>query len=184
MFASFGLRHLVATSISIRGSIAQRSSLFDALLSAIRPRLGATGGGGKSGSGGLGGSPPQAMACAAFCLAHVTTGESAALLTRRKIVAALLTLSGLLDSCIDQMEATNQMLQVNDATREATTNAGSGSGSGSVLNRGDPGEARDAGSRTLSLMESTGTALWGCLSHLSGNFVSFLLMEARFSRTC
>ncbi|CAM9203456.1 unnamed protein product, partial [Hapterophycus canaliculatus] len=163
-FASFGLRHLVATSISIRGSIAQRSSLFDALLSAIRPRAGATGVGGKSG---LGASPPQAMACAAFCLAHVTTGESAALLTRRKIVAALLTLSGLLDACIDQMEATIQPVQGCDAAHESNTSSGAGLIPSSVSNGGTTEEARDGSGSTLSLVESTGTALWGCLSHLS-----------------
>ncbi|CAN0023315.1 unnamed protein product, partial [Scytosiphon promiscuus] len=139
-FASFGLRYLVATSISIRGSIAQRSGLFDALLFAIRPRA--------------------AVACAAFCLAHVTTGESAALLTRRKIVAALLTLSGLLDANIDQMEAINQPQPSHDATaHESTPSHGAGLFSG--RNR------ESAGKNTPSLMESTGTALWGCLSHLS-----------------
>lgn len=168
----------MATSISIRGSIAQRSCLFDALLSAIRPRLGATGAGGKSG-GGPGGSPPQAVACAAFCLAHVTTGESAALLTRRKIVAALLALSCLLDACIDQIEAENKKLLDFGAAQESKASSGSGLGSRSLTTSGTAGGGRrDGGMNTLPLMKSTGTALWGCLSHLSGMYKDFTLFDA------
>ncbi|CBN79756.1 conserved unknown protein [Ectocarpus siliculosus] len=169
-FASFALGNLVATSTSIRGSIAHRSSLFDALVSALRPATGGAGGarGGRSVGGVLGGSPLQAVACAAFCLAHVTTGESAPLLTRGKILSACLTLSGLLDVCVDQLEA-----GVGDSSsaRGATDGSASEVFPITVPNDDAAGAAAATGeSGTLSVtmvMESAGKALWGCLSHLS-----------------
>lgn len=172
-FASFALGHLVATSTSIRGSIAHRSSLFDALVSALRPATGGVGGarGGRSGGGVLGGSPLQAVACAALCLAHVTTGESAPLLTRGKILSACLTLSGLLDVCVDELDAgagdNNGHRRTTDESASEvvpiTVRKGDAAGAAGAAARGESG--------TLSVtmvMESAGKALWGCLSHLSG----------------
>lgn len=170
-FASFALGNLVATSTSIRGSIAHRSSLFDALVSALRLATGGAGGarGGRSVGGVLGGSPLQAVACAAFCLAHVTTGESAPLLTRGKILSACLTLSGLLDVCVDQLEAG---VGGSSSARGATDGSRSEVFPITVPNDDAAGAAAATGeSGTLSVtmvMESAGKALWGCLSHLSG----------------
>lgn len=190
-FASFALGYLVATSTSIRDSIAHRGSLFDALVSALRPRLSAKGGGG-GGGGGPGGSPPQAVACAALCLAHVATSESAALLTRAKILVACVALSSLLDVCIDQMAA---------AAKAPEGGGGSGGGGcgdpadggtvpGSIPEAvlisvpGTPAKGNAAGKPTggkgtlavTMVMESAGMALWGCLSHLSGEQRSVVVL--------
>lgn len=170
-FACFALGHLVATSASIRGSIAHRSRLFDTLVSALRPRMAAAtassgGGGGIGGGLGPGGSPPQAVACAAFCLAHVTTGESAALITRWRLLSACSTLAGLLDTCINQMEAAAA------SPRECGGAPGSGDTGPGSTPRGDARGAASAGGGSLAatmVMESAGTALWGCLSHLPGD---------------
>lgn len=188
-FASFALGHLVATSTSIRDSIAHRGSLFDALVSALRLRLSAKGGGG----GGPGGSPPQAVACAALCLAHVATSESAALLTRAKILAACVAFSSLLDVCIDQMAAAAK------APEGGGGGGGDGGGCGDPADGTVPGSIPEAvlvsvpatipkgntagklagGKGTLAVtmvMESAGMALWGCLSHLSGKDRSVVVL--------
>lgn len=108
--------------------------------------------GGSGGGGGRGGgSRPEAVACAAFCLAHVTTGTSASLLTRENILAAALTLSGLLDVCIDQMEAAEV-----DGERVVT----------SELEGSTPGALP-----VFVVMECAGAALWGCLSQFPGKMV-------------
>lgn len=167
-FACFALGHLVATSASIRGSIAHRSRLFDTLVSALRPRMALTtasrgGGGGRIGPGG---SPPQAVACAAFCLAHVATGESAALINRWRLLTACSTLAGLLDTCVDQLEAAAACQPEGGGAHGA-----GGAGPGPAPKGDARGEASSEG-RSLAasmVMESAGTALWGCLSHLSGN---------------
>ncbi|CAM9152661.1 unnamed protein product, partial [Ectocarpus sp. 13 AM-2016] len=169
-FASFALGNLVATSTSIRGSIAHRSSLFDALVSALRPATGGAGGarGGKSVGGVLGGSPLQAVACAAFCLAHVTTGESAPLLTRGKILSACLTLSGLLDVCVNQVEAgvgdsgSDRGATDGSASEVLPITALNGDAAAAAAGRGERGSLS-----VTMVMESAGKALWGCLSHLS-----------------
>lgn len=165
-FACFALGHLVATSASIRGSIAHRSGLFDTLVSALRPRAApaTVSGGGGGGGGGLGpgGSPPQAVACAAFCLAHVTTAESAALISRWRLLAACSTLAGLLDNCVDQMQAASRP----EGGGGAPGSGGTGPG---PAPKGDArGEAGGSSRSVAMVMESAGTALWGCLSHLQG----------------
>lgn len=171
-FACFALGHLVTTSASIRGSIAHRSRLFDTLVSALRPRLAATtaasGGGGGGGGLGPGGSPPQAVACAAFCLAHVTTGESAALIIRWRLLTACSTLAGLLDTCVDQMEAAPSPPESGRARGPGGAGQGAGTGSAPKGNaRGDT-RAGDGSLVSMVVMENAGTALWGCLSHLPG----------------
>lgn len=174
-FACFALAHLVATSASIRGSIAHRSGLFDLLVSALRPRpvAAATAATASSGGGsGGGGSPPQAVACAAFCLAHVATGESAALITRRRLLAACSTLAGLLDTCVDQMQAAAAAAAVGQQECGGDAPAfGGTTGPEPTPEGGAPRGEAGAGGYSLAaamVMESAGAALWGCLSHLSG----------------
>lgn len=66
-FASFTLGRLVATSTVIRGAIAHRSRLFDALVSALRPKIAAGGGGGGvSGGGGGGGGGRNRSVCTRY----------------------------------------------------------------------------------------------------------------------
>eukprot|EP00752_Nemacystus_decipiens_P007651 g6840.t1 len=144
-FACFALGHLVATSASIRGSIAHRSRLFDTLVSALRPRMApSTAGGGAGGGLGPGSSPPQAVACAAFCLAHVTTGESAALISRWRLLAACSTLAGLVDLCIDQMEVAAAAAA---AAAASPPECGGTPGSGAAgPGQGPKGDARGAAS--------------------------------------
>ena len=115
-------------------------------------------GGGGGGGGGRGeGSPPQAVMCAALCLAHVLTGTSAALLTREKIMAAALTLSGLLDVCVDKIEAV----------------VAEGEGGGGERGAGSSGEPMGGTPSkpfpVAVVMKCATSALWGCLSSLSGN---------------
>ena len=162
-FACFSLGHLVATSASIRGSIAHRSRLFDTLVSALRPRTAPTAAS-RGGGIGPGGSPLQAVACAAFCLAHVATGESAALITRWRLLAACSTLAGLLDTCVDQ-------LKVAESHEECSGASDSGGADPGPAPKGDARGQAGAEGRSLAatmVMECAGTALWGCLSHLSG----------------
>lgn len=108
------------------------------------------GGGGGRGAG----SPPQAVMCAALCLAHVTTGTSAALLTREKIMAAAMTLSGLLDVCVDQMEAV------------AATGRRGGEAAG--YRCGEPVGGMPAEFAVSAVMKCATSALWGCLSSFPG----------------
>lgn len=124
-------------------------------------------GGGGGGGGAAGTSPPLAVACAAFCLAHITTNAAAKLLSRPKVLTAAMTLSGLLNICLDQMELVAQ--QEGKGGGRAATAAASNVG-GAVSSTGGRTVAATA-SNALPLdfvMECAGVALWGCLSRVRG----------------
>lgn len=50
--AAAALGHFIATSPHIRGAVAQRSIMFDSLVSALRPKVSRAVGGGNGGGGG------------------------------------------------------------------------------------------------------------------------------------
>lgn len=160
-FATAALGRLVATSLHLRVAVAHRSRLFDALVFALNPRV-SSGGGGANGSStseeaARNGSPPLAVSCSAFCLAHIATSASASLLTRDKILAAAATLARLLDVRLNKLD---RILKYGEVT------------SNEDRVRPSIGPDQPGTLHTDIVVSYAGAALWGCLSRFRGKYPS------------